>query len=105
MPLLGIFPQKATASINDQWERDGSRKYIAAFTPDCDEVYARDNLGPAYKINYPHPSDPGMVISNIALDQGEDQSRYCDPLHPDDMTVANFGEPCYWWSVDVTYSA
>ena len=105
MGLLGLYPEKGSAAISDQWERSGTRKYRAAFTLDCDEVFARDNLGSALKINAPHPSDPGMVVSNIAVDQTNERSRFADPNNPGNLTVPNFGVDCFWWDVDITFGA
>jgi hypothetical protein len=98
MGLLGLIPVKSDSKLNDQYERSGTRSFNAGFTPDCDEVLARENLG--ILINYPHPSDNGMVVSEIAVTQGDVVSRWTDPLNPTDV---NTGVECYYWDVQITY--
>jgi hypothetical protein len=100
MALLGLFPGGSTSGENDQWERSGMRRFIAAFDSSNDEVYARSNLGSSYVINYPHPSDSGQVVSNIEVKQIEEPSRFADPTNPAN-TLAGSG--CYWWDVTITY--
>lgn len=100
MGLLGLFLLKSTSSLNDQYERSGTRTYDAAFTTDCDENYARANLGANFVINYPHPTDSGQVVSSIAVEQGEEVSSYVNPLDPAD---SNTGTACYWWACTINY--
>jgi len=100
MGLLGLFPQKSASTENDQWERSGSRTYTAAFTTDCDESYARSNLGAGLIINYPHPSDSGQVVAEISVEQGDVISGFVNPL---DAADVNTDTACYWWDVTVTY--
>lgn len=100
MGQLGLFPQKETASKNDQWERGGSRKFLAFYTTDFNGVNVRDSLGTGLEINSPHPSDFGMVVVQIDVEQNEDQSIFTDPTwlaNPDN------GTPCYVWDVTATY--
>src|ERR1700735_1130177 len=103
MGLLGLYPQKSTSTINDQWERSGTRKYIAAFTTGCDENYVRSNLGASLIINYPHPTDAGQVVQSISVDQGEELSEFFDPTPITGPTNSANGTPCFWWGIDIAY--
>ncbi len=99
MGLLGIFLQKPSRSIDDQWARGGQRTYLAAFTQDCDEVFVQENCG--FLINQPHPSDAGSVVNQIEVDCPDyTPSIY---LNPTGAADANDGSACYWWTVTLTY--
>ncbi len=100
MGRLGLFGQKSTASINNDWERSGSRTFMGAFTTDMNEVNVRDDLGPGLVINAPHPSDSGAVVVQIDVEQHEDPSEFTDPGDPSNP---DNGTACYWWTATVTY--
>lgn len=100
MGLLGLIPVKSDSKENDQFERSGTRSYTAGFTADCDENYARANLGASFVINYPHPSDSGQVVAEIAVSQGGEVSIWTNPLN---ATDTNNGTACYYWDVQITY--
>jgi hypothetical protein len=100
MGLLGIYLNKTSSAINDQWERSGSRTYDAFFTLDSDEVYARTHLGATFVLNYPHPSDSGSVIQGITVEQFEDIVGFANPLNPADI---NTNTACYKWVATITY--
>jgi hypothetical protein len=99
MGLLGLYPQKASSSENDQWERSGTQKFVAFFTTDCDEVYARTHLGTL--INDPHPSDAGQVVADITVSQWEEITAFYDPTN---LSNTDNGTPCYGFDVDIIYS-
>jgi hypothetical protein len=99
MGLIGFYLQTASSVIDDQFARSGSRKYIAAFTPDCDENFVRRFLDPTLQINFPHPSDLGQVVSGIQVQAPQEPSRFTDPTGANSLD----GTPCLWWDVEVTY--
>jgi hypothetical protein len=100
MGLLGFYLQSAGSGEDDQFARSGSRKYTAAFTPDCDENFVRKFLDPTLQINYPHPSDLGQVVSGISVTSPQEPSRFADPTDPGNPLNGTY---CLWWDVDVTY--
>jgi hypothetical protein len=102
MGQLGVFPQGSFSAINDQWERNSSEKFFAAFTDDCDANYVRSNLVyvSAIVINAPHPSDAGQVVSLISVTQVEEPSIFNDPTNGANTLI---GTDCYWWQVEITY--
>jgi hypothetical protein len=100
MGLLGLIPIKSDSKISDQFERSGTRAYNAGFTSDCDENYVRTHLGSSFVINFPHPSDAGQVVAEIAVTQGDVETTWTNPLNPSD---SNNGAACYYWDVQVTY--
>lgn len=99
--FLGIFTQKASASLNDQWERAGERHYLAASELADDEDFVLNHCG--FVINQPHPTTPLKVISSISVDQLADAepSRFKNPLDPFDV---NTDTPCFWWEVTLQYA-
>jgi hypothetical protein len=101
MGLLGLLPQKSS-SRGGNWERSSTRIYRAAFTTDCDENYARQNLD-AFIYDYaPHPTDPAQLITDWEVDQDGEVglSSWLNPLDEDDP---GNGTECYYWDATVNY--
>src|SRR5258708_7072818 len=92
------------SSIDQDWMRSGTRTYRAWATTDFDSVHVRQNCG--ISIFNTHPSDSGMLVTNIEVDPDPAAKvaydSHSDPGGAGVAKPAN-GTYVFQWLITVTY--